>query len=94
MSTNSSFPPNVVGAPLSLLGITEVLIKHYGLHEGLYELLIQYQIGAANIGPSPEETAPSAVVGVSQLGLVKVEAKGRTAVDAAEVNPKKAASKK
>jgi len=76
-------------ADFSLMELTEILIKSQGLHEGLYNLSIQFQIGVGAIGPSPESICPGAMVGVSRVGLSKTEEtkKNIHTVNAAEVNP-------
>lgn len=90
MSINTPVPvhaPTPVGAPLGIKELTAALIKHYGLHEGLYDLYLEYQFAFGNLGPSPSEVVPSAVVGLSKLGVTKVAQTGPLTVDAAEANP-------
>lgn len=77
----------VVNYPLSLPDLTALMIKHYGLHEGLYELMVEFQVGMGSVGPHPDAQLPGAMVGLSKLGLVKVVAAGKTTVDAAAINP-------
>lgn len=86
-------------APLSLQEICKMLIKHYNLHEGKYDISFEFSIGVGPIGPNQESLVPGAMIGIQRIGLVKVpdDAKifGQAVVDAAEVNPlKKASSKK
>ena len=77
-----------VKTPLSLNELTEVLIKYYGLHEGCYDLLVEFQIGSGAVGPDPDVRIPGLRFGVSKVGLVKSKkAGGSTTVDAALVNP-------
>ncbi|WP_097458707.1 hypothetical protein [Mangrovitalea sediminis] len=83
-----------VADPLSLRELTEVLIKHYGIHEGQYDLLVEFKIGVGALGPNQELALPGAMVGVSRLGLVKSTKMGNNTVDAAEVNPVTKARKK
>jgi len=76
-------------ADFSLIEMTEILIKHQGLHEGLYNLSLQFQIAVGAVGPAPELVTPGAMIGVSRIGLskaVKEKATPQT-VDAAKVNP-------
>lgn len=80
-------PQNPVRPPLNSREITEVLIKHYNLHAGKYDLLIEFQIGTAMLGPSPDEVCPTAMVGVSRLGLVESITETPNTVDAAIINP-------
>lgn len=77
-------PPHAI---LSLKDVTEIVIKHRGLHEGLYNLAFQFQIAVGAVGPSPETVVPGAMFGVSGVGLEKVPNAGPHTVDAAIVNP-------
>lgn len=79
-------------APLSLREVAEVLVKHHGLHEGLYEVALELQVNFGAVGISPETIVPGAMIGVSKLGLRKVDALpaqpfAHLIVDAANVNP-------
>lgn len=79
---------------LSLGELTEILIKHYGLHEGEYDLLIEFQIGTGMSGPTEETKCPSAFIGVSKIGLMQASVHSPNRVDAAKVNPQKKKTKK
>ena len=68
--------------------LTAVLLKEQGIHEGLWQLLINFGFGAANIGPTESEMAPTAMVPVLAIGIQRVPEKNPMTVDAAEVNPK------
>jgi hypothetical protein len=67
--------------------LTAVLVKHYGIHEGRYDLLIEFQIGMGAVGPDPASLTPGAMIGVSRVGLMPAKGNGPTSVDAALVNP-------
>jgi hypothetical protein len=67
--------------------VVESLIKHQGLHDGVWSLLIKFGIGAANLGPSDDALIPTAMVPVLELGLMKGTKENNLAVDAAKVNP-------
>jgi hypothetical protein len=73
----------------SLVQLAEILVKSQGLHEGLYNLSIEFQIGVGAIGPSPESICPGAMIGISRIGLLKTEESKKNihTVNAAEVNP-------
>ncbi|MDD5241592.1 MAG: hypothetical protein PHG47_07720 [Sulfuricella sp.] len=89
-------PPNIVGSH-ELREITELLIKHHGLHEGLYDLALEFQIAVGAVGPDPSSIVPGAMIGVRRIGLVNTDKEGPSTVNAAEANPmvtKKAAVKK
>lgn len=85
-------PP--VATPLSLQDLATVLIKHYGLHEGCYDLMIEFQIGVGAVGPAPEALSPGVMIGVSKVGLIPSKSTGPATVDAAIVNPAKKSRKK
>ncbi len=88
-------PPMTVGQPISLRKVTELLIKHYDLHEGNYDLLMEFQLGVGLIAQSPElPIAPTAMVGISRLGLTHAPVVSPNTVDASVVNPLKKSSKK
>lgn len=72
---------------LSLQELAELLVKHKGLHEGLYNLAVQFQFAIGAVGPSPEAVVPGVMFGVSGVGLEKVDQPGPHTVDAAVVNP-------
>lgn len=95
MSTDASVSiPSPVGTPLSIKELTAALVKHYELREGLYDLYLEYQFAVGNFGPSASQVVPSAVVGLSKLGVTKVTQLGPLTVDASEVNPAQPVSRR
>lgn len=72
---------------LSLKDIAEILIKHKGLNEGLYNLSFRFEIAVGAVGPTPDAVVPGVMFGVSGVGLEKVPVAGPLTVDAATVNP-------
>lgn len=77
----------------SLREVTTALIKQQGLHEGRWMLSLEFSLGAGNLGPSPEEARPAAIVTVAKVTLQKLGKNEQPAplsfiLDAAEVNPK------
>ena len=97
MSTDkpaTSWTPTPVEAPLSLRDLAGVLVKHYDLHEGHFDLLVEFQIGMGAVGPDPTALTPGAMIGVSRIGLMPSKTDGHTTVDAAIVNPAKKSRKK
>ena len=86
-SPNLSSPPVPVESPLSMRDLTIVLIKHYGIHEGCYDLLVEFQIGMGAVGPNPASLTPGAMIGVSRVGLMSSKGDGQASVDASLVNP-------
>lgn len=86
--------PQLVAAALSLPEVTELFIKHYGLHEGQFDLVVQFQIGVGGVQLPPDTTPQiGAVVAVTKLGLTKALQPGPRTVDASKVNPPQAAKK-
>ncbi|MDZ4251930.1 MAG: hypothetical protein U1A72_05080 [Sulfuritalea sp.] len=97
MSTDksaTSWTPTPVEAPLSMRDLAGVLVKHYDLHEGHFDLLVEFQIGMGAVGPDPSALTPGAMIGVSRIGLMPSRADGPTTVDAAIVNPAKKSRRK
>jgi hypothetical protein len=72
---------------LTLKDIAELLIKHKGLTEGLYNLSFRFEIAVGAVGPTPGAAVPGVMFGVSGVGLEKVPVAGPLTVDAAIVNP-------
>lgn len=97
MPTNKiqSLASNIpVSDPLTLRELAEVLVKHYGIHEGNYDLALEFQIGVGQVGPEPESQLPGAMISISRIGLIQATDIRATTVDAAEVNPQKKVGKK
>jgi len=86
MSIESQSP---IDPPLSMRDLTEVLVKHYGIHEGRYDLLVEFQVGMGSFGPTPETQCPGAMVSISRVGLMPSILETVGTVDAAQVNPKR-----
>lgn len=79
--------------PLSTRELLEVLVKHYGISEGKYELAIEFAIATGPVGPNAEEMVPGVVFGVRSVALAAVETDTATSVDAARLAPPEAARK-
>lgn len=80
--------PQFIGM-MSLVELGTLLIKHNGIHEGLYNVSVEFQIGVGSVGPEPNSVVPGAMIGVSKIGLAKVDQSGPHTVDASKVNPVK-----
>lgn len=93
-ATVSAQHPAPVDAPLALKDLSVLLVKHYGIHEGTFDLMLEYQIGTGAIGPDKDNLFPGAMIGVSRIGLVATSKIGPTTVDASVVNPAKKMRKK
>ncbi|MDO9272317.1 MAG: hypothetical protein Q7T94_04805 [Rugosibacter sp.] len=79
---------------LSMRDLASVLVKHYGLTEGTYDLVVEFQIGTGAVGPDKDNLVPGAMIGVSRVGLVPTTEQGPNTVDAALLNPTKKPRKK
>ena len=90
-ATNLQAPQLV--AKHELREITELLVKHHGLHEGLYDLAFEFQIAVGAVGTNPATILPGAMFGIKGIGIMKAEKEGLSTVDAAKVNPSKATVK-
>ncbi len=75
--------------PLSLHELTEVLVRHYGLTEGKFDLLINYQVGAGMFGPTANEAGPGLAVSLQQIGLALSPSPNHLTVDAGKIATKK-----
>lgn len=90
----TNWTPTPVDALLSMRDLASVLVKHYGIHEGRFDLLVEFQIGMGAVGPDPTALTPGAMIGVSRIGLMPSKTDGPTTVDAAIANPVKKSRKK
>lgn len=90
----SGMPADPVGNPVSMRELSEILVKHYGLNSGRYDLLVEFQIGLGAVGPNKQSPLPGAMFGISKVGLIPSQKDGATTVDAALVNPPKKARKR
>jgi hypothetical protein len=97
MSTDAKAPEQhsaPIKPPLSMRDLASVLVKHYGLTEGIYDLMVEYQIGTGAVGPDKDNLVPGAMIGVSRVGLMPATKPGQNTVDASLVNPGKKPRKK
>jgi hypothetical protein len=69
--------------------VAEALVRQAGLHEGKWQIIMVFGLGAANMGPTEGEVVPGAAVAVTGIGLQKATESSPSAlvVDAAIVNP-------
>lgn len=93
MSATEGTIATPVDSPLSLRELSAVLVKHYGLHEGQYDLLVEFKIGVGGVAMNAESASPGAMIGIGRVGLVHSLRPGPATVDAAEVNPRKPGSR-
>lgn len=66
-----------------------MLVKHYDLHQGMWDVAIEMQVGVGQFGgmPPDQATLPGAIFRVSRVGLTQALQVGPLTVDAAEINP-------
>ena len=75
--------------PLTLKELTKLLIKHYEIHEGLYNLVVEFKMGVGDFSDE-QGTFPSALVNVSRVVIKRNESNPNSmTVDASKVNPLK-----
>ena len=69
--------------------VIAALIKQAGLHDGKWQLVMNFGLSAANIGPSPSEVVPGAAVGILGIGLSRAKPDSPEGLvgDAAVINP-------
>jgi hypothetical protein len=79
-------------ATVDLKTLASLLVKHFGYHEGHYEVAIQLGIAVGPVmlvppgAPQPTQF-PGAIFGVTGIGLQRGTSQSPNSVDAAEVNP-------
>jgi len=67
--------------------LVTALVRQQGIHEGIWGLSINFGLGAQNMGPTPDDLLPTALVPVLRIGIQKYEKENNIAVDASKVNP-------
>ncbi len=79
---------------LSYRDLVTLLIRDAGVTEGEWALMLKFGLQGANIGPSDDSYIPSAVVGVTEIGLAKTDKPSNLSVNAKDVSPAKGRQKK
>lgn len=70
--------------------IAEIIIKDQGIHEGIFNLRLEFSLASGIMSPTQDvEKLPAIMVGISGIGIQKTEEPGEYSVDAAKVNPKR-----
>ncbi len=67
--------------------LAEILVKHQNIHDGFWGLYIKFGISAANIGPTPKDILPAAIIPVVELGIQEFKEENNLSVDASIINP-------
>jgi len=83
MSDNTA---NQLPLPFTHKEVVEALIRHKGLKEGIWGLYVEFALGAGNIPGPTGKITPSALVGVSKLGLRQVQTEDDLSVDAKKLS--------
>jgi len=73
-------------AELSLIELGVLLVKHAGLHEGLFDAGFNFRVAIGGIGEKAE-LLPGAAIAVAGVALLPTTIRGPHTVDAAVVNP-------
>jgi hypothetical protein len=70
--------------------IVEALVRKQGLHDGVWQLRIEFGLSAANIKQveGSKDATPAAIVPVVKIGIQRGSELNNLSVDAAVVNPK------
>lgn len=90
MSTEATLPdqkPTPVESPLTMKELASLLVRHYGIRTGSFDLMVEYQLGTGAVGPDKDHLLPGLMIGLAKVGLVPSAKPGPTTVDASEANP-------
>jgi hypothetical protein len=66
--------------------VAEALVRHHGLHDGIWGLYVEFGIAAATFGPGPNDLNPTALVPVVKIGLQRFNEVNNLSVDAAKLD--------
>jgi len=67
--------------------LATALVKELDIREGLWGVYVKFGISALNIGPTPNDMVPAAIVPVLEIGLQKFNEENNLTIDAAIINP-------
>lgn len=71
--------------------IVTLMLKEAGIHEGFWQLSVNFRLGAGAFGPTPEQVAPTGFVSIEGMGLQRLDPIPAEipplAYDAAALNP-------
>ena len=85
-------PAFIKAPPIEELGLkelTEILVKHFGHHEGIYDASFKFNLTVGAVRPEPEiESLPGAIVAIAGVGLSQAAEMSPHSVDAAICNPR------
>ena len=67
--------------------VVEALLRQQNIRESIWGLFVRFGIQGANVGTTPADLMPAAIVPLLEIGLQKFEQESNIAVDAAKVGP-------
>jgi hypothetical protein len=68
--------------------IAELLVRDRGITEGHWGVYVKFGLQAGNVGPSPKELFPAAIVPLMEFGIQRFDEPNALTVDAAQLQPK------
>lgn len=82
-------PTDLKVAPnhLSLYEIGVLLVKHFGYHEGSFDVSVEMGFAAGQMDFPGKGRLPGAIIGFVGVGLVPATGAGSVTIDAAKENP-------
>lgn len=75
----------VLPESLGLKDLAELLARHYGLTEGMFDVALEFQVGMGAFGPSPDKVGPGLAISVSRVGLARSPQPGPFTIDASKL---------
>lgn len=68
--------------------LVSALIRERGIHDGIWGLVVEFGLAAANVALNPnQEYSPAAIIPVVRIGIQRSEETTNLTVDASRVNP-------
>lgn len=68
--------------------LVALLIKEFGIHDGIWTLAVELQFGALTAGADEQSLYPTGLVSVKSIGLSPGSKENNISIDASRVNPK------
>jgi len=68
--------------------VVEALVKHQGIHDGIWGLYVRFGISATNVGTTDADIMPAAIIPILEIGLQRFDKENNIAIDASKVNPR------
>ncbi|TKB19765.1 MAG: hypothetical protein E5V75_06305 [Mesorhizobium sp.] len=83
--------PDVETYSFSHKELLQLMIEASNVHEGEWQLQVNFGFTAGNFGPSENDVLPGAIAVISQIGITraKADAPKSLVLDAAKVNPRR-----